>query len=123
MSKNRVEVVIGGSILSLQGDESEEHMQRVARVINDQLSEIQAAYNKNRLPVGKMNQLLVLNLADAYVKKQQTCEKDQQALQEAKTEIKELTANLEALTLQIAQMKEELASRQPHKKDHNNRGR
>lgn len=109
MSKNRVEVIIGGSILSLQGDESEEHMQRVARVINDKLYEIQRAYNKNHLPVGKVNQLMVLNLADAYVKKQQECEA--------------LKANLEALTLQMAQMKEELANRQPHKKDHNNRGR
>ena len=37
MSKNRVEVVIGENIIALQGNESEEHMQCVAKVINKKL--------------------------------------------------------------------------------------
>ena len=44
MSKNKVEVVIGGLIYALQGEESEEHMQKVAKLINEKTYEVQSLH-------------------------------------------------------------------------------
>ena len=124
MSKNKVEVVIGGSIYSLQGNESEEHMQRVARIINDKLAEIHSAYDKAHIGQGKMNTLLTLNLADECVKRQEALDTYTTSIEKMNTENEELKKQVKELTLQLAQMKEELSliARQG-KKEHGNRGR
>jgi len=124
MSKNKVEVVIGGSIYSLQGNESEEHMQRVARIINEKLGEIHSAYDKAHIGQGKLNTLLTLNLADECVKRQEALDIYTTSIEKVNTENEELEEKVKELTWQLAQMKEELSliARQG-KKEHGNRGR
>ncbi|MBE6022736.1 MAG: cell division protein ZapA [Cellulosilyticum sp.] len=124
MSKNRVEVVIGGNIISLQGNESEEHMQRVAKVINEKLAEIQGNYEKMHIGQSKINTLLVLNLADECVKRQQALGSHTTSLQEIKLENEKLKETVKELTLQLAHTREQLAAATHQgKKEHGNRGR
>lgn len=124
MSKNKVEVVIGGSIYSLQGNESDEHMQRVARIINEKLTEIHSVYAKTHLGQGKMNTLLTLNLADECVKRQEALEAYTTSIEKANVENEQLKETVKELTLQLAQMKEQLAiTAHQGKKEHGNRGR
>lgn len=123
MATNRVKVVINGNVLSLQGEASEEHMQKVAKVINEKLAEIHETYNKAHLTVGRQDQLLILNLADEYVKKQEELEDYSTALQQAEAEQNALKKKLADLTVESAQIKQELAARMHHRKKHTNRGR
>lgn len=124
MSKNKVEVVIGGSIYSLQGNESEEHMQRVARIINEKLTEIHSVYDKAHIGQGKMNTLLTLNLADECVKRQEALDAYTTSIEKVNTENEHLKEKIKELTLQLAQTKEELTlATHQGKKEHGNRGR
>lgn len=124
MAKNRVEVVIGGNILALQGNESEEHMQRVAKMINEKLTEIQEAYGKEHIGQNKINRLLILNLADECVKRKEKLDAYGTSLEEMKLENEKLKESVNQLTMQIAQLKEQVAMATHHgKKDYGNRGR
>lgn len=124
MSKNRVEVVIGGNIYALQGTESEEHMQRVAKVINEKLTEIQTSYEKGHIGQSKLNTLLVLNLADECVKKQEKFDAYHTSLEDISIENEKLKATVKELNLQLAQTKEQLAiATHQGKKEHISRGR
>ena len=124
MSKNKVKVVIGGSTYALQGDESEEHMQRVARLINEKITEIRSTCDKTHMDQGKINTLLTLNLADECVKRQETLGVYKASIEKTHSEKEHLAKEVEELTLQLAQMKEQLAlATRQGKKEQINRGR
>ena len=124
MSKNRVEVVIGGNIIALQGNESEEHMQRVAKVINGKLTQLQGNYEKVHIGQSKMNTLLVLNLADECVKSQEALDNVTTSLEDLSIENRKLKERVDQLTHQLARMREQLAvATHQGKQEHTNRGR
>lgn len=124
MSKNKVEVVIGGNIYSLQGNESEEHIQKVAKMMNEKLNEIYSVYNKSQVGQGKVNTLLTLNLADECVKRQEKLDAYTASFEKTTIENEQLKETIKELTLQLAHMKEQLAiATHQKKKEHVNRGR
>lgn len=124
MSKNKVEVVIGGSIYTLQSGESEEHMQRVAKIINEKLAEIHSVYDKTRIGQNKINTLLTLNLADECVKRKEVLDTYITSVERVTIENEQLKETVKELTLQLAHMKEELLiATHQRKKEHENRGR
>lgn len=120
-----MEVVINGHIMSLQGDASEEHMQKVAKVINEKLEEIQKAYGKAHLPVSKVSQLLTLNLADEYVKKQEVLDDDLVRLEKISKENEALKTAMSKLEEENMQLKEKMSEKVQTKNhtNHANRGR
>ncbi len=124
MSKNRVEVVIGGNIIALQGNESEEHMQRVAKVINEKLAEIQGSYEKVHIGQSKINTLLVLNLADECVKRQEALDNYTTSIEALSMENEKLKEMVSQLSTQLTHMREQLAiATHQGKQEHVNRGR
>lgn len=123
MAKNKVEVVINGHILSLQGDASELHMQKVAKIINEKLDEIQTAYGKAHLPVSKLNQLLTLNLADEYVKKQENLEDYLLRLEKISEENEALKTEINKLKEENSQLKMSEKVQTKNHTNHANRGR
>ena len=123
MAKNRVEVVINGNIMSLQGDASEEHIQKVAKIINEKLGEINRNYNKTHVPTGKVNQLLVLNLADEYVKKQEELAHTIEEVEAVRAENKALREQIDKLMVEVANNQKEIAASTEHKHTQKNRGR
>lgn len=120
-----MEVVINGNVLSLQGDVSEEHMLKVAKIINEKLSEIHKAYDKSHLPASKLSQLLTLNLADEYVNKQELLEDYLLQLNALKNENEKLAETVGRLAAELAKTKEALSAEIEQKKHttHTNRGR
>lgn len=130
MAKNRVEVLIGGSVYALQGDESEAHIQKVARVLNDQLIAIQAAYPKNTLPAAKANMLVAINVADEYLKIREEYLKTKDELRAYMTELEKCNAEnlalrerMQELSLEISETREKLGATYYPKTKHENRGR
>lgn len=125
VAKNRIEVIIGGNIYALQGDESEEHIQKVARLINDKLLEIQEIGGKSRMTSHKANMLVALNVADEYIKTKEQLEAHMTEFERCSAENAALIKRVEELSLEIARTKEQLAAvtHSYHKKDYTNRGR
>lgn len=125
MAKNRIEVIIGGAIYALQGEESEEHIQKVARLINDKLLEIQEVAGKTKLTSHKANMLVALNVADEYVKTKQQLEAHMDEFEKCSIENAALKERVQELSLEIARTREQLAAatHSHHKKDYTNRGR
>lgn len=66
--KTDTEVIIGGSVLTLSGYESEEYLQKVASYINNKLTEYGKVESFRRQAVDKQHILLELNIADDYFK-------------------------------------------------------
>lgn len=132
MSKTKVQVVIGGMIYALQGEESEEHIQKVARIINDKYAELENVYGK-KLPDPKAQMLVTLNVADEYVKSQELIEEarlekveteEQLALcmtelEKCNSENLALQERIKELGLEVMQIREQLAASThiQHKKD------
>lgn len=84
MGKNTIEVVIGGKIIKVSGDEDAAHMNEVAAFINDKLEKIQKTRNYLRLSAEQKQILLGINLADDFFQ-----EKKKNSLLESELELKE----------------------------------
>lgn len=125
VAKNRIEVIIGGAIYALQGEESEEHIQKVAKLINEKLIDIQKVAGKTKLTSHKANMLVALNVADEYVKVQQQLESYKNTVETCQEENEVLKARIQELTKEIAHIREQLAAstHSHYKKDYQNRGR
>lgn len=63
-----MEVIIGGNIYSLQGEESNQHIQQVAALIDQKLLEIQKNYGTKRLSTSQLYMLSAINIGDEYLK-------------------------------------------------------
>ncbi len=96
--KTDTEVLIGGSVLTLSGYESEEYLQKVASYINNKLTEYGKVDSFRRQPVDKQHILLELNIADDYFK--------------AKAQISELEEEVVAKEKELYDLKHELVAAQ-----------
>lgn len=84
MKKNVTEVVIGGKIISISGEEDTSYMNEVAAFINEKLSALQKMENYGRLSAEQKQILLGMNLADEYF-----CEKKKNQILESEIELKD----------------------------------
>jgi cell division protein ZapA len=88
--KKDIQVLIGGKVYTLSGDESEEYMQRVALYINNKLNELYEAESAKKLNTHLMGILLALNVADDYFKSQNNTDELIALLEEKDQMIKDL---------------------------------
>ena len=98
VGNNDIEVVIGGKVITLSGNESEEYLQKVSSYINNKIAEYNNVDSFRRQPADMQNVLLLLNIADDYFK--------------AKKELEELTEELEAKDKELYDIKHELIAAQ-----------
>lgn len=96
--KTDTEVIIGGSVLTLSGYESEEYLQKVASYINNKLMEYGKVESFRRQAVDKQHVLLELNIADDYFK--------------AKNQISLLEEEISAKEKELYDLKHELIAAQ-----------
>lgn len=66
--KNNTKVLIGGTVYTLSGEESEEYIQRVALYINNKMDELKQSNNGQMLNSRLLNVLLGINIADDLFK-------------------------------------------------------
>lgn len=95
---NDAEVIIGGKVLTLSGNESEEYLQKVASYINNKISELGKSEAYKRTPHDMQSILLALNIADDFFK--------------AKEQISELENQLESKEKDLYNIKHELIASQ-----------
>lgn len=105
MTENKVEVIIGGNIYSLKGDESQEHIQKVAALIDKKILELQKSNINNSLNTSKLYMLAAINVADEYIKLKKKYEAYEQELIQCNMENLALKQRLDEITLELAQAK------------------
>ncbi|MFW6016378.1 MAG: cell division protein ZapA [bacterium] len=96
--KKDTQVIIGGKVYTLSGDESEEYIQKVALYINNKLSELKQSENAKKLNTHLMGIFLALNVADDYFK--------------AKNEIKDLKSFIEEKNKTIISLEQDIIGEQ-----------
>ncbi len=67
-NKNKIEVIIGGSLYVLQGRESPEHLQRVASHIDRVMNDVKKLDISNRMSTTQVAMLTSINVADGLIK-------------------------------------------------------
>lgn len=84
MDKNTIEVVIGGKIIKISGEEDAAYMSEVAAFVNDKMTELEKAKNYRRLSADQKQIFLGMNLADEVFR-----EKKKNSLLESELELKD----------------------------------
>ncbi len=88
------EVIIGGRVFKLSGDESEEYMQKVANYLNGKLAECRKLASFKNQPVDVQNLLIQLNIADDYFKMKQQVRLLQEQAEEKEKELYDIKHEL-----------------------------
>lgn len=105
MTKKKVEVIIGGQVYTLQGSESEEHIQKVARVLDEQVTYIQKNDSMRRLNNSQKHMMAALNMADDYLKMKNELQRFSQELEKCNAENLALLERIEEMSLEINSLK------------------
>ena len=106
-AKTDTEVIIGGKVLTLSGNESEEYLQRVASYINSKMNEYNKVDSFKLQPMDIQNILLQINIADDFFK--------------AKKQISVLEEELQNKEKELYSLKHELISAQIKLENSDNR--
>ena len=93
-AKTDTEVIIGGKVLTVSGNESAEYLQRVAAYINNKLNEYNKMDSFKRQSLDKQNMLIQLNMADDYFKAKNQIELLEQDLRAKENELYDLKHEL-----------------------------
>ena len=97
-ARTDTEVIIGGKVLTVSGNESVEYLQKVAAYINSKINEYSKMDSFKRQPIDKQNMLIQLNIADDYFK--------------AKAQVDKLERDVELRDKEIYDLKHDLISNQ-----------
>ena len=118
-SKNDVQVIIDGRVLTLSANESEEYMQKIALYINNKLEELRAMSGYKRMSSDMQRIMLELNMADDYFKAKKRIaelESDLDERDKSEYDLKhKLVANqldIESATKEIESLKDEITELQ-----------
>ena len=102
-AKTDTEVIIGGKVLTVSGNESAEYLQRVAAYINNKLNEYNKMDSFKRQSLDKQNMLIQLNMADDYFKAKNQIELLEQDLRAKENELYDLKHELIAAQIKTGQ--------------------
>ena len=118
-SKNDVQVISDGRVLTLSANESEEYMQKIALYINNKLEELRAMSGYKRMSSDMQRIMLELNMADDYFKAKKRIaelESDLDERDKSEYDLKhKLVANqldIESATKEIESLKDEITELQ-----------
>ena len=99
--KTDTEVIIGGKVFTLSGNESEEYLQKVANYINNKIAEYAKVEGFKRQPIDVQNVLIELNIADDYFKAKKQIEILQEQAEEKEKELYDLKHELIAAQIKL----------------------
>lgn len=100
-ARTDTEVIIGGKVFTLSGNESEEYLQRVALYINNKINEYNRVDSFKRQPMDMQNVLLQLNIADDYFKARKQISVLEDELQNKEKELYSLKHELIATQIKL----------------------
>ena len=93
-TKNSVQVLIAGKIITIAGYESEEYLQRVASYLSHKTNELKSAKGYSHMSTELRGSLLSLNVADDYFKAKDRADQYEEELQAKDKEIYDLKHEL-----------------------------
>ena len=105
MAKNKVEVIIGGQVYALQGNESQEQIQKVAHVLDKKMVEIQKNDPMKRLNQSQKHLMLALSIAEEYLKEKTELDSYSRELEKCNQENLALLERIEEMALEINKLK------------------
>lgn len=105
MAKNKVEVIIGGQVYALQGNESQEQIQKVAHVLDKKMVEIQKNDPMKRLNQSQKHLMLALSIAEEYLKDKTELDSYSRELEKCNQENLALLERIEEMALEINKLK------------------
>lgn len=100
-AKTDTEVIIGGKVFTLSGNESEEYLQKVASYINNKINEYNKVDSFKRQPMDTQNVLLQLNIADDFFKAKKQISVLEDELQNKEKELYSLKHELIAAQIKL----------------------
>ncbi|MDE7324389.1 MAG: cell division protein ZapA [Lachnospiraceae bacterium] len=100
-AKTDTEVIIGGKVLTVSGNESAEYLQKVASYINNKVNEYGKMDSFKRQSADKQNMLIQLNIADDYFKAKKQIELLEQDLKAKENELYDLKHELIATQIKL----------------------
>ena len=104
MAKNKVEVVIGGQVYTLQGNEPEEHIKKVASLLDKKIFELQKGTIKT-LSTPQKHMMAALNIAEEYLKVNAELEAYSKELEKCNSENLALLERIDEMALEINKLK------------------
>ncbi len=105
MSKDKVEVAIGGQIYKISGEESAEHIQEVAQKINKHYDEIRAKIPNHKYTDVKVLIAVAINMGNDCLKIEKELESCIKELAKSENENMALMERIEELSLEIATLR------------------
>lgn len=100
-ARTDTEVIIGGKVFTLSGNESEEYLQKVASYINNKINEYNRVDSFKRQPMDMQNVLLQLNIADDFFKAKKQIGVLEEELQNKEKELYSLKHELIAAQIKL----------------------
>lgn len=100
-AKTDTEVIIGGKVLTVSGNESAEYLQKVASYINNKVNEYTKMDSFKRQSADKQNMLIQLNIADDFFKAKKQIELLEQDLKAKENELYDLKHELIATQIKL----------------------
>ncbi len=100
-AKTDTEVIIGGKVLTVSGNESVEYLQKVASYINNKINEYAKMDSFRKQSVDKQNMLIQLNIADDYFKARKQIDLLEQDLKAKDNELYDLKHELIATQIKL----------------------
>ena len=100
-ARTDTEVIIGGKVLTVSGNESVEYLQKVASYINNKVNEYAKLDSYKRQSVEKQNMLVQLNIADDYFKAKKQIDLLEQDLKAKDNELYDLKHELIATQIKL----------------------
>ena len=100
-AKTDTEVIIGGKVLTVSGNESAEYLQKVASYINNKVNEYTKIDSFKRQSADKQNMLIQLNIADDFFKAKKQIELLEQDLKAKENELYDLKHELIATQIKL----------------------
>ena len=102
-AKTDTEVIIGGKVLTVSGNESVEYLQKVASYINNKTAEYAKVESFKRQPLDTQSVLLQLNIADDYFKAKRQISLLEEEIQGKEKELYNLKTRVDCRTDQTGE--------------------
>ena len=115
--KTDAEVIIGGKVLTLSGDESAEYLQKVASYLNNKLTEYNKIDSFRRQTVDMQNIIMQLNITDDYFKAKEQVESLEKELESKEKELYDLKHQLIAAQIKLESTEKSLKNAQKELSD------
>jgi cell division protein ZapA len=106
--KTDTEVLIGGKVFTLSGNESEEYLQKVASYINNKINEYAKVDSFTRQPIDTQSILLQLNIADDFFKAKKQVEVLEDELQNKEKELYSLKHELISAQMKLEESEKKI---------------